>query len=170
MELILELLETASNQIKEAESTLKKITDKESTLDVELAQLKQLGCKYTKMNEDLQEKRLTFITKLCEALLQTVGETGFMIRKDGLHKASIHSGPAGSVIRYRFTQDPSTYADRSAYPKFFVENGYEKAYQSLCSSMIQTIKTYLRCNPHRIAEQSSILNELLHGVSLFGKI
>ena len=166
MEHILELLETASSQISEAEKILKKISDRESILDAELSQLKVLTDKYAKMNKDLQERRVNFMTKLCEALFQTVGECSFMIRRDGLHKASILSGPVGIVIGYRYSQDPSTYTDRTAYPVFFAEYGHERAYQSLCYSMIQTIKNFLRLNPSQTVEQASVLNELFQQVSL----
>jgi hypothetical protein len=166
MEHILELLETASNQISEAEKILKKISDRESILDAELSQLKVLSDKYAKMNKDLQEKRVNFMTKLCETLLQTVGEISFMIRRDGIYRVSILSGPAGLVIGYRLSQDPSTHEDRTAYPIYFTEYGLERAYQNFCLEMIRTLKNFLRLNPSQTVEQASVLNELFQQVSL----
>jgi enamine deaminase RidA (YjgF/YER057c/UK114 family) len=168
MEQILELLETASKQIADAGSTMKKINTQESVLHSELSRINELSNEYKLTFQDLQRKRINLITKLSRAVIETVGERKYMVRKDGIYYVSILSIPPNVVMSYRLGSDPYNRTHMED-PEFFAGNLYEKAYHYLCFSMIQTLKNYLRHSPLAISERSKVLGELFEEFSCLSK-
>ena len=168
MEQLLELLETASKQIADAGRTIKKITTQESVLHSELSRINELSNEYKLTFQDLQRKRINLITKLSSAVIETVGERKYMVRKDGIYYVSILSIPPNVIMSYRLGSDPYN-RTRMENPEFFAGNLYEKAYHYLCFSMIQTLKNYIKHNPLAISSQLKALGQLFEEFSSLSK-